>query len=112
MKGVKRFGMKGKLAPRYVRPFPILKKCGTVAYKLDLPPSLAEIHNIFLMSQLKKCLKAPVDIMLPEVTPLEADLSYPNHPIKVLDQKDHVTRHKTIKFFKVQWSNHTEEEAT
>jgi hypothetical protein len=112
MKGVKRFGMKGKLAPRYVRPFPILKKCGTMAYKLDLPPSLAGIHNIFLMSQLKKCLKAPVDIMLPEVTPLEADLSYPNHPIKVLDQKDHVTRHKMIKFFKVQWSNHTEEEAT
>jgi hypothetical protein len=112
MKGVKRFGMKGKLAPCYVRPFPILKKCGTVAYKLDLPPSLAGIHNIFLMSQLKKSLKAPVDIMLPEVTPLEADLSYPNHPIKVLDQKDHVTRHKMIKFFKVQWSNHTEEEAT
>jgi hypothetical protein len=112
IKGVKRFGMKGKLAPRYVRPFPILKKCGTMAYKLDLPPSLAGIHKIFLMSQLKKCLKAPVDIMLPEVTPLEADLSYPNHPIKVLDQKDHVTRHKMIKFFKVQWSNHTEEEAT
>jgi hypothetical protein len=62
------------------------------------------------MSQLKKCLKALVDIVLPEVTPLEAELSYPEHPIKVLDQKDCVTRHKTIKFFKIQWSNHTEEE--
>jgi hypothetical protein len=60
------------------------------------------------VSQLKKCLKAPVDVMLPEVTPLETDLSYPKHPIKVLDQKDRVTRHKTIKFFMVQWSNHTE----
>jgi hypothetical protein len=50
--------------------------------------------------------------VLPEVTPLEADLSYPEHPIKVLDQKDCVTRHKTIKFFKIQWSNHSEEEAT
>jgi hypothetical protein len=63
------------------------------------------------MSQLKKCLKAPVDIVLPEVTPLEVDLSYPEHPIKVLDQKDCVTRSKTIKFFKIQWSNHSEEEA-
>jgi hypothetical protein len=112
MKGMKRFGMKGKLAPRYIRPFPILEKCGAVAYKLDLPPSLAGVHDIFHVLQLKKCLKAPVDVMLPEVTLLEADLSYPEHPIKVLDQKDRVTRRKTIKFFKIQWSNHTEEEAT
>jgi hypothetical protein len=112
MKGMKRFGLKGKLAPRYIRPFPILEKCGSVAYKLVLPPSLAGVHDIFHMSQLKKCLKAPVDIMLPVVTPLEADLSYPEHSIKVLDQKDRVTRCKTIKFFKIQWSNHSEEEAT
>jgi hypothetical protein len=77
MKGVKRFGVKGKLAPRYIEPFPILEKCGTVAYKLDLPPSLTGVHNIFHVSQLKKCLKAPVDVVLPEVTLLEADLSYP-----------------------------------
>jgi hypothetical protein len=57
-------------------------------------------------------LKAPVDVVLPEVTPLKADLSYPEHPMKVLVQKDHITRRKTIKFYKVQWSNHTEEEAT
>jgi hypothetical protein len=85
MKGVKRFGVKGKLAPRYIEPFPILEKCGTVAYKLDLPPSSAGVHDIFHVSQLKKCLKAPVDVVLPEVTPLEAVLSYPEHPIKVLD---------------------------
>jgi hypothetical protein len=112
MKGVKRFGVKGKLAPRYIRPFPILEMCGTVAYKLDLSPFLAKVQDIFHVSQLKKCLKTPVDVVLPEVTPLKADLSYPEHPIKVLDQKDRVTRHKTIKFFKIQWSNHSEEEAT
>jgi hypothetical protein len=95
MKGIKRFGVKGKLALCY-----ILKKCGTMAYKLDLSPSLVGVHDIFHVSHLKKCLKALVDIVLPEVTPLEADLSYPEHPIKVLDQKDHVTR------------NHSEEEAT
>jgi hypothetical protein len=96
MKDMKRFELKGKLACHYIRPFPILEKCGTVAYKLNLPPSLVGVHDIFHLSQLKKCLKAPMDIMLPEVTPLEADLSYPEHPIKILDQKDRVTRHKTI----------------
>jgi hypothetical protein len=112
MKGMKRFGVKGKLAPRYIGPFPILKKCRPVAYKLDLPPSLARVHDIFHVSQLKKCLKTPVDVVLPKVTPLEADLSYPEHPIKVLDQKDRVTRRKIKKFFKTQWSNHSKEEAT
>jgi hypothetical protein len=112
MKGVKRFGVKGKLALCYIGPFPILEKCGTVAYKVDLPPSLAGVHDIFHVSQLKKCLKTPVDVMLPEVTPLKADLSYLEHPIKILDQKDRVTRHKTIMFFTIQWSNHSDEEAT
>jgi hypothetical protein len=72
-----------------------------VAYKLDLPLSLAEVHDIFHVSQLKKCLKAHVDVLLPEVTPLEVDLSYPEHSLKILDQKDRVTRRKTTKFFKV-----------
>jgi hypothetical protein len=112
MKGVKRFGVKGKLAPCYIGPFPIPEKCGTMAYMIDLPPSLARVHDVFHVSQLKKCLKAPVDVVLPEVTPLEADLSYPEHQIKVLDQKYRVTRRKTIKFFKIQWINHSEEKAT
>jgi hypothetical protein len=85
MKCVKRFGVKGKLAPRYIRPFPILEKCGTVAYKHGLSASLAGVHDIFHVSQLKKCLKPPMDIVLPEVTLLEADLSYLKHPVKVLD---------------------------
>jgi hypothetical protein len=103
MKGMNRFGMKGKLAPRYIRPFPILQRCGTVTYKLELLPSLARVHDIFHVSQLKKCLKAPVDVVLLELTLLEADLTYPEHPIKILDQKNHVTWCKVIKFFKVQW---------
>jgi hypothetical protein len=75
MKGVKRFGVKGKLAPRYIGPFPILEKWGTVAYNLDQPASLAGVHDIFHMSQLNKCLKPPVDVVLPKVTSLAANLS-------------------------------------
>jgi hypothetical protein len=112
VKGVKRFGVKGKLSPHYIGPFPILEKCGKVAYKFELPPSLAGVHDIFHVSQLKKCLKAPVDVVLPEVAPLEIDLTYPEHLIKIMDQKSHVTRHKMIMFYKIQWNNHTEEEAT
>jgi hypothetical protein len=109
---VKRFGVKGKLSPHYIGPFLILEKCENVAYKLKLPPSSAGVHDIFHVSQLKKCLNAPVDVVIPEVAPLESDLTYPEHPIKILDQKSRVTRRKTIKFYKIQWSNHTAEEAT
>jgi hypothetical protein len=52
-----------------------------------------------------------VDVVLLEVAPLETDLTYPEHLIKILDQKSRVTRRKTIKFYKIQWSNHTVEEA-
>jgi hypothetical protein len=112
MKGMKIFGMKEKLAPRYIGPFPILETCGTIAYKLEMPQSLAGVHDIFHVSQLKKCLKALIDVVLPEVTPLEADLTYLEHPIKILDRNDRVTRRKTVQFFKIQWSNHSEAEAT
>jgi hypothetical protein len=61
-----------------------------VVYTLDLPSSLAGVHDIFHVSQLKKCLKASSDVVLSEVTPHEADLSYPKRLIKVLDEKDHV----------------------
>jgi hypothetical protein len=102
MKGMKRFRMKGKLAHRYIGPFPILEKCGNVvAYKLELPLSLVGVHDIFHVSQLKKCLKSPVDVVLLKVAPLKANLMYPEYPVKILDQKDCVTQHKTINFFKV-----------
>jgi hypothetical protein len=87
MNGVKRFGVKEKLSPHYIGTFLILEKCGNVAYKLKLPPSLTGVHDIFHVSQLKKCLKASVDVVLPEVAPLETDLTYLEHPIKILDQK-------------------------
>ena len=54
-KGVQRFGIKGKLAPRYIGPYEIIEECGPVAYQLQLPSQLAAIHNVFHVSQLKKC---------------------------------------------------------
>jgi hypothetical protein len=86
MRGVKRFGIKGKFAPRYIGPFLILKKLGAMAYKLELLPSLVGVHDVSHVSQLKKSLKAPADVVVNDVTPLEADLSYPEHPVKLLGQ--------------------------
>jgi hypothetical protein len=83
-----------------------------VAYRLQLLKSLSAVHNVFHVSQLKKCLRIPdrtIDVV--DVT-LEPDLTYSEHPIRVLDQKDRITRKWTLKFYKVQWNQHTEEEAT
>jgi hypothetical protein len=49
---------------------------------------LAGVHNVFHVSQLKKCLRPPVDVIVDDVSPLDADLSYPEHPVKILDQQD------------------------
>jgi hypothetical protein len=112
MKGVSRFGVKGKLAPRCIGPFPILEQCGPVAYRLQLPETLSTVHNVFHVSQLKKCLWVPDRTV--EVTDdvLELDLTYSEHPIRVLDQKDRIIRRKTLKFYKIQWNQHSEDEAT
>jgi hypothetical protein len=112
MKCVNRFGVKGKLAPRYIGPFLILERYGPVAYRLQLPETLSLVHNVFHVSQLKKCLRLPdrtIDVV--DVT-LELDLTYSEHPIRILDQKDHITRKRILKFYKVQWNQHTEDEAT
>jgi hypothetical protein len=95
-RGVKRFKIKGKLASRYIGPFLILDRLGNVAYCLELPQTLAGVHNMFHVSQLKKCLKSPVDVVVDDVAPLNADLSYPEYPVKVLGQQYRVTRCRTI----------------
>jgi hypothetical protein len=100
-RGVKRFGIKGKLAPRYISPFFILARLGNVAYCLELSPTLAGVHNVFHISQLKKSLRPPVDVVVDDISPLDANLSYSEHPVKILDRQDWVTKRWMIQFFKV-----------
>jgi hypothetical protein len=87
-RGVKRFRIKGKLAPCYIGSFLIIARLWNVAYRLELPSTLAGVHNVFHVSWLRKCVKPPVDVVVNDVAPLNADLSYPEHLVKVQDQQD------------------------
>ncbi|WVZ52235.1 hypothetical protein U9M48_003317 [Paspalum notatum var. saurae] len=76
MKGVHRFGVKRKLEPRFVGPFQIIERCGPVAYRLELPPHLAAVHDVFHVLQLKKCLRVPKEAVDTSQIQVEPDLIY------------------------------------
>jgi hypothetical protein len=101
MKGVHRFGVCGKLSPCYVGPYKILAQRGPVAYHIQLLDILSAVHNVFHVSQLKKCLRVSNEAVEIEGLPLQPDLSYVEHPIKILDEKERVTRNNVVKFYKV-----------
>ena len=85
-KGVKRFGAKGKLSPRYIGPFKVLNQNRVISYALDLPPRLAQVHNFFHVSQLRKCLKVPDDVITHQEVELQANLTYVEKPCKILEE--------------------------
>jgi hypothetical protein len=112
MKGVHRFGIKGKLSPRYIGSYPIIDKYEPTSYQVELPVKLSGVHNVFHVSQLKRCLKPLTYMVIEETIPLEPDLTYKAYPIKILNQQDRVTRNKTTRFYKIQWNELSKDEAT
>jgi hypothetical protein len=109
MRGLRRSKVRGKLAPRFIRPFKILEKRGELAYQLELPPQLSDVHDVFHVSQLKKCLCVPKEQIPMEDLDTKKDFSYQEYPVKILETSKRVTWNKKIKMCKVQWSHHTEE---
>ena len=104
--------MKGKLAPRYIGPFKIIERRGEVAYQLELPESLSGVHDVFHVSQLKKCLRVPEEqIPLEELT-VKEDLTYEEFLVKILETAERVTRSRVIKMCKVQCDWYTKDDAT
>jgi hypothetical protein len=112
MRGLRRFKIRGKLAPRYIGPFKILEQRSEVAYQLELPPQLSDVHDVFHISQLRKCLRVPNEQMPREELQVGEDLTYQEYLVQIFDTSEIVTQKNRYKMFKVKWSNHTEEEAT
>jgi hypothetical protein len=110
--GMRRFKVKGKLSPRFIGPFRIFRRVGEMAYQLELPDNLSDVHNVFHVSQLKKCLHVPEEQLPMEELSVQGDFTYTEYPIKILDTFTRVTSNKVIKMWKIQWSHHGEDEAT
>ena len=112
MRGVVRFGQKGKLSKRYVGPFDIRSRIGDVAYRLTLPPELSGVHNVFHVSMLRKYIPDPTHVLPHEPLQIQPDASYVEQPARIIDTKETVLRTRTIPWVKVQWEHHRPEEAT
>ncbi|GJU49338.1 putative reverse transcriptase domain-containing protein [Tanacetum coccineum] len=104
-KGVVCFGKKGKLAPRFVRPFEIIEKVGPVAYRLDLPKELNSAHDTFHVSNLKKCLADPtLQVPLDEIR-VDAKLNFVENPMEILERKFKKLKRSRIAIVKVRWDS-------
>ncbi|GKE22377.1 putative reverse transcriptase domain-containing protein [Tanacetum coccineum] len=104
-KGVVRFGKRGKLNPRYVGPFKVLEKVGSVAYKLELPEELSRVHNTFHVSNLKKCyadepLAVPLDGLH-----FDDKLQFVEEPVKIMDREVKQLRRSRVPIVKVRWNS-------
>ncbi|XP_052488011.1 uncharacterized protein LOC128041742 [Gossypium raimondii] len=107
-----RFGRMGKLSPRFIRPYHILKRVGPVAYQLELPPALDRIHDVFYVSILRRYHSDPTHIVLVEEIEVRPNLTFEEEPVHILDSDVKVLRRKSIPLVKVLWHNHSTEEVT
>ncbi|KAD4586089.1 hypothetical protein E3N88_23690 [Mikania micrantha] len=104
-KGIVRFGKRGKLAPRYVGPFKILERIGSVAYRLELPPELNNIHDVFHVSSLKKCLlEESLAVPLEEIQ-IDEKLQFTEKPAEVMDRTVKKLKRSRIPIVKVRWNS-------
>ncbi|GJS35093.1 putative reverse transcriptase domain-containing protein [Tanacetum coccineum] len=104
-KGVIRFGKRGKLNPRYIRPFKIIAKVGTVAYRLELPEKLSRVHSTFHVSKFKKCMAdEPLAIPLDEIQ-VDDKLNFIEEPVEVMDREVKRLKQSRIPIVKVRWNS-------
>jgi hypothetical protein len=102
MRGLRHFKIRGKLAPRYIRHFKILEQRCEVAYQLELPPQLSDVHDVFHVLQIMKCLRVPKEQMPLEELTVGEDLTYQEYLVKLLDTSEKVTQNNRYQMCKVQ----------
>ncbi|KAD4384697.1 hypothetical protein E3N88_24865 [Mikania micrantha] len=100
-----RFGKRGKLSPRFVGPFKILERIGSVAYRLELPPELGNVHDVFHVSNLKKCLADETLIVPLKEIQIDEKLQFREEPVEVMDREVKVLKRSRIPIVKIRWNS-------
>ena len=111
-RGVVRFGKRGKLSPRFIGPFEILERVGTVAYRLALPPSMSSVHKVFHVYMLRRYTPDPAHVVDWGEIEVDIDGTFKEGPVRIMDSRDQVLRRKTMRLVKVLWKHRGVEEAT
>ena len=107
-----RFGKRGKLSPRFIGPFEILERVGTVAYQLALPSSMSGVHEVFHVSMLRKYTPDPAHVVDWGQIEVDTDETFEEGPVRIVDNRDQVLRCKTVRLVKVLWRHYGVEEFT
>ena len=111
-RGVVRFDKRGKLSPRFIGPFEILERVGTVAYRLALPPSMSGVNEVFYVSMLWKYTSNPAHVVDWGQIEVDTDGTFEEGPVCILDSRDQVLLRKTVRLVRVLWRHYGVEEST
>ena len=111
-RGVVRFCKRGKLSPRFIGPFEILERVGTVAYQLALPPSMSGVHEVFHFSMLRRYTLDPAHVVDWGEIEVDTDGTFEEGPVCIMDSRDQVLRRKTVRLVRVLWQHRGVEEST
>ena len=111
-RSVVRFGKHEKLSPRFIGPFEILERIGTVAYWLALSPSMSGVHEVFHVSMIRKYIPDPAHVVDWGQIEVDTDGTFEEGPVCILDSRDKVLRRKTVRLVRVLWRHCGVEEST
>ena len=104
-RGVVRFGKRGKLSPRFIGPFEILERVGTIAYRLALPPSMSSVHEVFHISMLRRYTPVPAHVVDWGEIEVDTDRTFEEGPVCIMDSQHQVLRRKTVILVRVLWQH-------